>query len=180
MTAGDPVGSSGRGVVTIELKLIANFQEIVGEKSIERSYQSRPTIGTVLADLEARYPALDGRLLDDGGRLGDAIAVVRNGRNVAHLDDVDTALDHGDELGLMPPVVGWRDPALGVAQAAVELSSADRTSRLQSHNGRGRSNGARSMRVAFDMTVGTRRVRFGLIRSATLTHLRIVLNRFSE
>lgn len=110
MTADESVGSSGQGVVTIELKLFANFRDAVGEKSIERTYQSRPTVGTVFADFEGSYPALNGRLLDGEGRLGDAIAIVRNGRNVAHLDGVHTALDDGDELGLMPPLSGGDGP----------------------------------------------------------------------
>jgi molybdopterin synthase sulfur carrier subunit len=48
---------------------------------------------------------MNGRLIVDGG-LAPQINVLKNGREVLHLDGLDTSLDDGDRLSVFPPVAG--------------------------------------------------------------------------
>ena len=89
----------------LELKFFATFREAVGSKFLEREYDDGATVRDVLADLEAEYEGLSGQLLDDGG-LRSQINVLKNGREVLHMDGPDTTLDDGDTLAVFPPVAG--------------------------------------------------------------------------
>lgn len=89
----------------LHLKFFATFREAVGSKLIEREVDDGATVGEVLQGLEADYEGLDGQLLEDG-ELRPQINVLKNGREVLHLDGVDTTLDPDDTLSVFPPVAG--------------------------------------------------------------------------
>ena len=89
----------------LELKFFATFREAVGSKFLDREYDDDATVHDVLADLEAEYEGLSGQLLDDG-ELKSQINVLKNGREVLHMDGPATTLDDGDTLAIFPPVAG--------------------------------------------------------------------------
>jgi molybdopterin synthase sulfur carrier subunit len=89
----------------LELRFFATFREAVGSKTVEREFPDGSTVGDVLADLEARYEGLVGELLVDGD-LKPQINVLKNGREVLHMEGIDTELDDGDRLSVFPPVAG--------------------------------------------------------------------------
>jgi sulfur-carrier protein len=91
----------------IELRSFATYREAIGEKTIERSYDEGTTVGEVLADLESEFDGLEGRLLEDGG-IRPQLSILKNGRDVAHAQGVDTPLEPGDTVSLFPPVAGGR------------------------------------------------------------------------
>ena len=93
----------------LELRFFATFREAVGRKTITRELPDDATVGDVLAELEADYDGLAGNLLDDGG-LAPQINVLKNGREVLHIDGVDTDLADGDVLSVFPPVAGGGRP----------------------------------------------------------------------
>jgi molybdopterin synthase sulfur carrier subunit len=88
----------------IDCVFFGPFRDAVGEKTL-RLETDAETIGDLLADLEDRYPALDGRLLS-GAKVVPEIAVTINGRHVQHVDGVRTALADGDIVRLTPAVYG--------------------------------------------------------------------------
>jgi len=90
----------------VEVRLFAMFREAVGEKRLVREYDATASVRDVLADVEATYPALDGRLLDPTGELPATVSVMRNGRHVAHFDGPETELEDGDAVSVTPPVTG--------------------------------------------------------------------------
>lgn len=87
----------------LTLKFFANFREAVGGKVLEREFEDGATVGEVLALLEREHEGL--HLLEDGN-LRPQINVLRNGREVFHMEGVDTGLDEGDTLSIFPPVAG--------------------------------------------------------------------------
>lgn len=89
----------------LELRFFATFREAVGEKEHSRSVPDDATVGDVLVDLEATYEGLDGRLLEDG-TVAPQLSVLKNGRDVTHMDGVETELEDGDRLSVFPPVAG--------------------------------------------------------------------------
>jgi molybdopterin synthase sulfur carrier subunit len=86
------------------LRFFANFREIVGQKTIVREYEEVSTIGDVLAELKSEYPDLE--LYDEDGSLREYITVMRDGKDVVHIDGLDTELEGGETLSLFPPVAG--------------------------------------------------------------------------
>jgi molybdopterin synthase sulfur carrier subunit len=89
----------------LELRFFATFREVVGAKTVEREFPDGSTVGEVLADLEKRHEGLVGELLVDGD-LKPQINVLKNGREVLHMDGIETELDDGDRLSVFPPVAG--------------------------------------------------------------------------
>jgi molybdopterin synthase sulfur carrier subunit len=86
----------------VELRFFANFREAVGQKTLEREYPDGTTVGEVLSDLVEEY-GLD--VFEDGD-LRTQLSVMKNGKDVVHIDGVDTRLDDGDTLSVFPPVAG--------------------------------------------------------------------------
>jgi molybdopterin synthase sulfur carrier subunit len=89
----------------LQLRFFANFREAVGTKTVEREYPDGATVGAVLDALEDEYEGLAGQLLADGD-VAPQINVLKNGREVVHLEGVETGLDDGDTLSVFPPVAG--------------------------------------------------------------------------
>lgn len=91
--------------VTLELRFFATFREAVGQKTLERDYPEGTTVGDVLTDLVEEYE-MD--LFEDGD-LRPQLSIMKNGKDVVHLDGLDTRLDDGDTLSVFPPVAGGTD-----------------------------------------------------------------------
>ncbi|WP_336037932.1 ubiquitin-like small modifier protein 1 [Halobacterium yunchengense] len=91
--------------MNVELRFFATFRQAVGSKVVEREYADGATVGDVLRDLEAEYEGLSGQLVEDGD-LRPHINVLKDGREVLHLDGMATELADGDRLSIFPPVAG--------------------------------------------------------------------------
>lgn len=89
----------------LDLRFFATFREAVGQKDLTYEVTEGETVGDVLSSLEAEYEGLEGQLLDDGA-VRSQLNVLKNGRNVIHMEDADTPLEEGDELAIFPPVAG--------------------------------------------------------------------------
>ena len=64
------------------------------------------TVGEVFATLVERYPGLRGNLLDDDGKLHKFVNVYKDDDDIRYLDGLDTKLDNGDVLSILPAVAG--------------------------------------------------------------------------
>ncbi len=89
----------------LELRFFATFREAAGGKTVYREFPDGSTTGDVLRELEAAYEGMNGRLIVDD-ELAPQINVLKNGREVLHLDGMDTPLEDGDRLSVFPPVAG--------------------------------------------------------------------------
>lgn len=101
----------------VELKFFATFREAVGSKLLDREFEDGATVGDVLRALERDYDGLEGQLLAGGG-LRPQINVLQNGREVLHMEGVDTVVDDGDTIAVFPPVAGGEET--GDADRATE------------------------------------------------------------
>ena len=64
------------------------------------------TVGEVFADIVARYPSMRGNLLDESGGLHKFVNVYKNDDDIRYLDQLDTKLEAGDVLSIIPAVAG--------------------------------------------------------------------------
>src|SRR3954469_25922814 len=64
------------------------------------------TVADALDDLNARYPGIGERLLDDDGQIRRFVNIFVNGRNVRDANGTKTALKAGDEVGIIPAMAG--------------------------------------------------------------------------
>ncbi len=73
-----------------------------GAKAVEAS---GTTLAEVVADLDARYPGIGERLLDEQG-LRRFVNVYLNDEDVRFLAGLDTAVTDGDSVTILPAVAG--------------------------------------------------------------------------
>lgn len=66
------------------------------------------TVKAVLDDLSAKYPAIGGRLFDNG-QVRRFINLFLNNEDIRYLDNLQTAVKDGDDLAIIPAVAGGED-----------------------------------------------------------------------
>lgn len=88
----------------IECAFFGPFRDEVGEKTV-RWETTAETVGELVTEIEAAYPGLEGRLLDEGGVVPE-ISVTLNDTHVQYIDGSETPISDGDTLRLTPAVYG--------------------------------------------------------------------------
>ena len=64
------------------------------------------TVGEVLSQLVATYPALSGQVLTEEGSLHRFVNVYVNDDDVRYLDNLSTAVSSSDVISILPAVAG--------------------------------------------------------------------------
>jgi len=67
---------------------------------------SGATVREVLKDLDARYPGIGARLLDERGAVRRYVNVFLNEEDIRALEQLDTAVKDADRLTLIPAMAG--------------------------------------------------------------------------
>ena len=67
---------------------------------------SGATLADALADLDAQFPGIGARVLDDDGRLRRFVNVYVNDDDVRFLEDLQTPTPDGTSISIIPAVAG--------------------------------------------------------------------------
>ena len=99
------VGIWKRGIVaTVSVRLPTVLRPAAeGRSAVEAEGAS---VGDVVAALIADYPGLEANLVDDGGQIHKFVNVYVNDEDIRFIDKLDTALNDGDEVAILPAVAG--------------------------------------------------------------------------
>lgn len=62
----------------------------------------------IIDDLESQYPGIKERMCDDDGALRHFVNVYVNGEDVRFLNNLETLIDDGDEISIVPAVAGGK------------------------------------------------------------------------
>jgi MoaD family protein len=76
-----------------------------GEATVSASGSS---VAAVIDDLESRYPGLKERVTEADGEIRRFVNIFVNGKNVRSLSGAATAVNEGDEIGIIPAMAGGR------------------------------------------------------------------------
>ena len=66
------------------------------------------TVGEVLTGLEARYPGIGTRLLDDKGGVRRYVNIFHNDEDIRFLQDLATPVKDADRISIIPAIAGGR------------------------------------------------------------------------
>jgi sulfur-carrier protein len=84
-------------IPTILRGLVDGAAEVQGEGA---------TLRDVLHDLERRHPGITKRILTDEGRLHRFVNLYLNEEDVRYLGSLDTKVNEGDTVSILPAVAG--------------------------------------------------------------------------
>ena len=90
----------------VDVAFYANLRAIVGTKHVTFDLPPNSTVLDLLHLAETRYPEFTPLLWDANGNLGDYIKVFVNGREIRHLQGVDTLVPSDAEVDIFPPSAG--------------------------------------------------------------------------
>jgi sulfur-carrier protein len=89
--------------MAIEVRVTGNMQKLLGDKkSVEAEGD---TVGEILADVDRRYPGFKEKVVEDG-KLLRFVNVYLNDEDVRFLQHLDTQLNEGDVLSVLPALAG--------------------------------------------------------------------------
>jgi molybdopterin synthase sulfur carrier subunit len=90
----------------MKVKFYATIRDLVGGKEINLALAPNTTVRAVLRQLSAKYPELGQKLWDEDEVPRGYVKVLKEGRDIQHLQGLDTTLAETDTLSLFPPVGG--------------------------------------------------------------------------
>ena len=80
------------------LRKLTNNEELVEVKAT--------TIGDAINELQARYPGIKERLIDDAGAVRKFVNVYVNEEDIRFLQNQQTKIKEGDEVSIIPAIAG--------------------------------------------------------------------------
>jgi len=87
----------------VTLRFFANFRDAVGQKTVTREYDDADTVGDVLGALAEEFGI---EVFEEDGSPREFITVMKEGKDVTHLEGMETPLADGDTVSVFPPVAG--------------------------------------------------------------------------
>jgi molybdopterin synthase sulfur carrier subunit len=95
-------------LIRIKIRTSLDFKKIFGQGRFEVSSHEGVSLKDFLDQLVERYgDELAARLFDpDDGKIASHVMLMVNGQNINFLDKLDTVLQDGDEILILPPVAG--------------------------------------------------------------------------
>lgn len=88
----------------VEVRLPTVLRQHAGGQSTVKANGS--TIGEVFEDLVLQFPQMKGQLVTDEGELHKFVNVYLNDEDIRYLGKLDTKVDDGDEVSILPAVAG--------------------------------------------------------------------------
>lgn len=91
-------------MATVTVKIPTPLRKLTGGQ--DRVQADGAHVRAAIGDIEARHPGFQARLCDDAGSLRRFINIYVNQDDIRFLDNLDTVLQDGDELSIIPAIAG--------------------------------------------------------------------------
>ena len=110
--------------MSVKVRLPGSLRDATG--GVTRIEADGATLAAVVADLERRYPALEGKILDQRGALQSYLNVYIGDQDARHTGGGDSAVPDDADVMVIPAMSGGSDTAGGAAtDAASDRDAAD-------------------------------------------------------
>jgi molybdopterin synthase sulfur carrier subunit len=89
--------------MAVEVRVTSTLQRLVGAKSV---MSEGATVGELLANLETAHPGFREQITAEDGQLHRFVNIFLNDEDIRYLDALDTRLQDGDVLSILPALAG--------------------------------------------------------------------------
>ena len=89
----------------MQIRFYATLRPLVGGRSVELS-DPPDTIGGILERLSCEHEGLRAQLFDEDGAVRRFVAIMVDGRDIRHIDGLQSRVSPESELDIFPPVAG--------------------------------------------------------------------------
>jgi len=95
-------------LISVKVQTILDIKRILGKREVELLVPEKSTVEDLLRNMVERWgDELSSRLFEPGTRrLFSHIQIMVNGRAIGFLNRMETVLQDGDEVLLLPPAAG--------------------------------------------------------------------------
>jgi sulfur-carrier protein len=90
----------------ITVRVYATLREIIGAGATALILSPGETVKGLLENLCRTHPRLRAQLFDVAGQVKPYILILKNGRNIMSLQQLDTVIGADDVIAIFPPVAG--------------------------------------------------------------------------
>ena len=90
----------------MQVRMYATLRPIIDGRSVELDDACCDNVRDVIGTLIERFPDLGDKLLSEEGEVRNFVAVMVNGRDIRHLEGLNTPIWPNSELDIFPPVAG--------------------------------------------------------------------------
>ena len=90
----------------MDVAFYATLRQVVGQKTIAVDLSPEATVKSLLDEVTRRFPPLGTLIWQPDGSLGDYIKVFVDGREIRHLQMLDTPVPPAASVDIFPPVAG--------------------------------------------------------------------------
>jgi molybdopterin synthase sulfur carrier subunit len=90
--------------MTVQVRVTAALQKLVGDQKAVLG--TGETVGEVLTDLEQRYPGFQTQVVTEDGAIHRFVNIYLNDEDVRFLQRLDTPLNEGDVISILPALAG--------------------------------------------------------------------------
>lgn len=90
---------------TMQIRFYATLRPLVGGRSVDLS-DPPDTVSGILERLAREYEGLHDQLFDEDGTVRRFVAIMVDGRDIRHIDGLQSRVSPDSELDIFPPVAG--------------------------------------------------------------------------
>ena len=87
------------------IRFYATLRPLVGGRSVDLD-DPPETIGEILKRLASEYDGLQEQLFDEDGTVRRFVAIMVDGRDIRHIEGLQSRVKEDSELDIFPPVAG--------------------------------------------------------------------------
>lgn len=95
--------------MTVQVRIPTQLRSFIG--GADETQAAGDSVGQVIDDLSARYPAIRPRLLDEDGNLRRFVNIYVNDEDVRFLQGLETQVVPGGCISIIPAIAGGQDVA---------------------------------------------------------------------
>lgn len=87
----------------MKVQYFATLRKITGR---QEEFIEATTVGDLLEKIIGKYGNEFRNAIYDSGGFRKGVIILKNGKNIIYLNNLDTELDEGDTVSIFPPVAG--------------------------------------------------------------------------